>query len=64
MTELMEGHHAGARTGALLTDRAAGGLLLAFLATVIVVLAVATSLPPTMPAPAGESTEQTAVSSR
>ena len=36
MNELTEGAHTGAR----LTDRAAGGLLLAFLTTVIVVLAV------------------------
>lgn len=58
MTELMEGHHTGAR----LTDRAAGGLLLAFLATVIVVLAVATSLPATLPDPTDGQAEQTAVS--
>jgi hypothetical protein len=58
MTELREGHHTGGR----LTDRAAGGLLLAFLATVIVVLAVATSLPSSLPDPIERQAEQTAVS--
>ena len=56
MNELTEGHHTGAR----LTDRAAGGLLLAFLTTVIVVLAVATSIPAVMDdLNTGEVTQQT-----
>jgi hypothetical protein len=56
MTELTEGSHTGAR----LTDRAAGGLLLAFLATVIVVLAVATSIPAVVDGPGtSDPTQQT-----
>lgn len=56
MNELTEGAHTGAR----LTDRAAGGLLLAFLTTVIVVLAVATSIPTVIEgASPGEATQQT-----
>ena len=55
MNELTEGHHTGR-----LTDRAAGGLLLAFLATVIAVLAVATSIPAVMDGVnPTEATEQT-----
>ena len=57
MHELTEGHHTDR-----LTNRAAGALLLAFLTAVIVVLAVATSLPTTVPDPTDGQAEQTAVS--
>ena len=54
----------GRPTG-LLTDRAAGGLLCAFLASVILVLAVATSIPTVVPdASSDELGAVTSVSTR
>jgi hypothetical protein len=55
MTKPTEGPH----TPGVLTDREAGGLILAFMAAVILVLAVATSLPSAAEEPSmstGEST--------
>jgi len=57
--------HTYGRPPGLLTDRKAGGLLVAFLASVMLVLAVATSIPTAAPdASTGERAPVTAVNSR